>query len=183
MNVTTVLRTHPLLDEDWNYNWVNITRSKLPTYIVKYYEAISKNMDGPIRILFNTMHENSSFIRFNLSQVNVNEKISDIELHFYYTVDEELLEKSLILRMYQVNSSLLNDNSSIVNPDAHKLLNVIYILQAENGWQVCHLILLFIILFLLFHLSRYFKLNVHYISLTSLIKFYRYAKQEIILKV
>ena len=131
----TEILTHPLLDPEWDYNWKNVTRPKLPTYISKYYEMFSKNVTSPIRFLFNTKPQNSSIIKYNISNVDITENISEVELHFFHKVEKNLLQKSLILRLYQLENEYINE-TTLVNPDAHKLLNVIYIYQAERGWQV-----------------------------------------------
>ncbi|KYB27762.1 derriere protein [Tribolium castaneum] len=121
---------HPLLDSEWNYNWTNITRNKLPSYIYKYYEAYSQNVAAPVHILFNANPLNSTIIKFNSSKLDV----AEVELHFYHKVEANLTQKSLILRLYQVENDI--NETALINPDSHKLLNVIYIYQAESGWQV-----------------------------------------------
>lgn len=122
---------HPLLDPEWDYNWKNITRQKIPSYIYKFYEAFSKNGHGFVRILFNANPLNSTIIKFNISSFN----ISDVELHFYHRVEANMTQKQLILRLYQIENNIVNE-TALINPDSHKLLNVIYVSQAESGWQV-----------------------------------------------
>jgi hypothetical protein len=130
------VQTHPLLDPEWDYNWKNISRRKLPSYIYKFYEAVADDLTDPIRILFNANPQNSTILRFNLSNISTNENMSNVELHFYFKVtDKNLFQKSLILRLYQMENSYFNE-TSLINPDAQKLLNVIYIYQADSGWQV-----------------------------------------------
>lgn len=122
------------MDTEWDYLHHNITRNELPPFIYKLYEMFLKTPNQEMRILFNTLYKNSSIMNFNLSGLDINKNFSDIELHFYNIVEERLLQKPLILRLYQIEDNSSND---LINPDTHKLLNVIYSLQADSGWQVC----------------------------------------------
>ncbi|XP_044253995.1 bone morphogenetic protein 7-like [Tribolium madens] len=126
----TKTHIHPLLDPEWNYNWTNITRNNLPSYIYKYYEAYSRNEAGPVHIIFNANPLNSTIIKFKTRKF----EFDDVELHFYHKVDANLTQKPLILRLYQAQNEI--NETALINPDSHKLLNVIYIYQAESGWQV-----------------------------------------------
>lgn len=132
------------LDDEWNYEPKNSTKSELPLFIHKLYE---KQQEAPTekyitRILFNNnRNTTSNVIKLNLDSLDINETLYDADLYFYWPLKNtsNIYKQSAVLRLYQFEKTgELQESQLVQNPDVHKLFNVIYVSKADKGWQVIY---------------------------------------------
>lgn len=132
------------LDDEWNYELKNTTKSEIPLFIHKFYEKMRDGefVNHTTRILFNdNKNTSSNVIKLNLNSLNSEEIVQDADLYFYWALKNtsSIYKHSAVLRLYQFEKTFngdLNESQLVQNPDIHKLFNVIYVSKADKGWQV-----------------------------------------------
>ncbi|XP_017776360.1 PREDICTED: bone morphogenetic protein 2-like [Nicrophorus vespilloides] len=138
------------IDEEWSYNH-NHSMYDLPNITQDIYEAMLENNRhntivnaSYVKFFFETdTNLTSNIVKFDLNSLKkVNHRIIDAELHVYRLPRDENATRPRstdnVVRLFQRTDSEEDDDNSTenVNPDTHKLANVVYISSNYEGWQV-----------------------------------------------
>ncbi|XP_056640040.1 bone morphogenetic protein 5-like [Diorhabda sublineata] len=133
------------LDKEWEYVHESnpINKSRLPSFLRIFYDEATSHPDTSItrRILFNkNLNASTPILKFNLDNIDPELNVIDADLYFYWPLKDtsNIFKESVVIRLYQYEKQSYDDtgNSSINNPDIHKLFNVIYVSKAQKGWQM-----------------------------------------------